>query len=310
MKSLVVIGIATLLTGPSDAGEKVLSSFAASTEAPHGEGNLYAPEIVKHGGEFLMFFGGQGKDGHDRIHLATSKDGGKWEHQGVVFAVEKANHVNDPSVVVVDGRLYMFYTLAMTGITDSIGLAISKNGRTWQDEGVVLAPSAAPAWDSLLVGRPSVLREGNEFKMWYDARKDLPVGSPDPTAPKATDSRRYVGYATSSDGKIWQRRAEPVYGENAGGIHVSRLGDGYVMLIESGEGVRWAYGPDGLKWETKGLLLPKDDDDAPFGHVTPFLFTEGGRMELCYGAAAARTWDHNSIHRAVLAPGSLAPHPE
>ena len=60
-----------------------------------------------------MFFGGQGKDGHDRIHLATSKTGKGWVQRGVVFAPEGVNHVNDPSVVVADGILHMFYTRAV-----------------------------------------------------------------------------------------------------------------------------------------------------------------------------------------------------
>ena len=48
-----------------------------------------------------MFFGGQGKDGHDRIHLATSGDLQSWKQEGGVFAPPGVNHVNDPSVVIV-----------------------------------------------------------------------------------------------------------------------------------------------------------------------------------------------------------------
>ena len=135
------------------ADESVISSFAKSTEAPHGRGNLYAPDIIKHRGKLLMFFGGQGKDGHDRIHLAVSKDGEVWEQEGIVFAPEGVNHVNDPSVVAVDGVLFMFYTLAGSGVTDAIGLATSADGRKWSDRGAVFSPSPSPAWDSL--GRAS-----------------------------------------------------------------------------------------------------------------------------------------------------------
>ena len=40
-------------------------------------------------------------DGHDRIHLAESRDGLTWEKRGVVLEDKDANHVNDPSVVRV-----------------------------------------------------------------------------------------------------------------------------------------------------------------------------------------------------------------
>lgn len=299
--------LALLLSGPALAGELILESFAPSTEAPHGKGNLYAPAIVKHGGEFKMFFGGQGKDGHDRIHLATSPDGGKWTHQGVVFEVKGANHVNDPSVLIVEGKLFMFYTLAKSGISDAIALATSEDGKTWQDQGVVLGPSEKQAWDSLLVGRPAVIHEQGEFRMWYDGRKDLPLGAPDPTAPQAADSKRFVGYATSKDGKVWQRRAEPVLGDNAGGVDVQRVGGQLVMVIEGGEGTRWASSKDGLAWQEHGMLLTKEGEREAFGHVTPFLFERNGKWELYFGAAAAGTWDHNAIARAALPADALLP---
>ena len=158
--------LALSFAGTIHADERVISSFAESTAAPHGRGNLYAPEILKHRGEFLMFFGGQGKDGHDRIHLATSKDGEDWKQAGVVFAPEGVNHVNDPSVIAVAGGLFMFYTLAGSGVTDAIGLATSADGRIWYDRGAVFSASPAPAWDSLLVGRPSVSHDGERFHLW------------------------------------------------------------------------------------------------------------------------------------------------
>jgi hypothetical protein len=278
-------------------GDKsVILSFAASTEAPHGRGNIYAPDILTFRGEFLMLFGGQGKDGHDRIHLATSTTGKDWVQQGVVFAPEGVNHVNDPSVVVAGGILHMFYTVAESGITDSIGLATSEDGRKWKDYGAVFLPSRAPAWDSLLVGRPSVIYNGKVFRMWFDGRKDLPLGAPDSNAPKSEKSRRFVGYATSTDGVKWIRRQEPVF-PNAGGIHVSKFGKDLVMVIESRDGTKWANSKDGITWNSMGMLYPKDEN-SPYGHVTPFLLTIDESRRLYYGAAASPRWDQNSIYSA------------
>lgn len=196
----------------------------------------------------------------------------------------------------------MFYTRAAVGVTDTIGLATSRDGMKWEDAGTVLGPSAAPAWDALLVGRPSVCYEDGVFRMWYDGRKDLPVGAPDAAAPKSANSRRWVGYATSRDGRVWKKHGEPVFGEDAGGVQVTKGADGgMVMVYESVEGTRWAASADGLVWKACGLLLPKGNGAADAsGHVTPFLEWRGGKVALYFGAAAAATWDRNEIWRETV----------
>jgi hypothetical protein len=255
-----------LAAGRVESGERLLAASVETEVAPHGEGNVYAPDVVTSGGRRLMFYGGQGRDGHDRIHAAVEGKDGKWEKRGVVFDPPGLNHVNDPSVVVVGGEWYLFYTRAAVGVTDTIGLATSRDGMKWEDAGTVLGPSAAPAWDALLVGRPSVCYEDGVFRMWYDGRKDLPVGAPDAAAPKSANSRRWVGYATSRDGRVWKKHGEPVFGEDA-----------------------------------CGLLLPKGNGAADAsGHVTPFLEWRGGKAALYFGAAAAATWDRNDIWRETV----------
>ncbi|MCF7971125.1 MAG: hypothetical protein K9L22_08180, partial [Methylococcaceae bacterium] len=241
----------------------------------------------------------------DRIQLAVSTDAKNWRKKGVVFFVQGANHVNDPSVGVVNNTFYMYYTLAMHGVTDSIGLAVSKDGIRWKNKGVVLKPSKPPKWDSLLVGRPSVLYEKGLFRMWYDGRKDLPLGSPDAKAPKSAKSHRDVGYAESKNGVKWKKRVKFVFGRDAGGIHVSKLDDGYAMLFESRKGTQWATSLDGIKWNYKGVLLQNEMQTAPYGHVTPFLLHEKGGLSLYYGAARANSWDNNFIMMKSLVTESL-----
>ncbi len=277
----------------------LLDGNTPTTEAPHGKGNVYAPDIVRQGDRWLMFYGGQGRDGHDRIHLATSADGDKWTAEGVVFAPEGVNHVNDPSVVIVGEKFHMYYTRAKVGVTDTIALATSDDGQRWKDHGTILAPRDPPAWDSLLVGRPSVLYDGERFRMWFDGRADLPLGAPDAAAPQSADSRRYVGYAESVDGVYWQRRDEYVL-PDAGGVHVSLVEGRYVMVIESREGTKWATSRDGLAWHPRGLLARRDDRTAPHGHVTPFLHATPKGHQLYFGAARSRRWDENVMMRVEV----------
>lgn len=277
---------------------------AESQVAPHGRGNVYAPEILRSAEGLRMWFGGQGKDGHDRIHLAVSADGAKWTQRGVVLEDASANHCNDPSVVEANGTLFMFYTRAAAGVTDEIAVATSSDGVKWQLRGTALGPGKAGAWDSLGVGRPSVLFADGLFRMWYDGRKDLPPDAPDPNAPKSNTSQRHVGYATSRDGIHWERQgSEPVYDHDAGAVHVLPIGKHFVMLVEGRAGTEAAKSRDGLQWRRVGLLVERADvPSEKHGHVTPFLLVDekGEGATLFYGGAAEAAWNANRIYSRRL----------
>jgi hypothetical protein len=264
--------------------------------APHRKGNLYAPELVEEKDRRLLYYGAQGADGHDRIHLALSTDGVTWKRHGVVLEDLGANHLNDPSVVVHGGVYHLYYTLAQEGVSDVIALATSKDGIHFEKQGIVLRPGQAGAWDSLLVGRPSVLVEDGKFRLWYDGRKDLPLGAPDKNAPQSARSTRSVGLAESTDGKQFQRVGPgPVMGNDAGGVHVARVQNGYVMVYESRQGTRWSASPDGSRWTDRGLLVPSGGTPLDrHGHVTPFL-VPGAKPRLLFGAAMSPSWDVNRL---------------
>lgn len=267
--------------------------------APHGAGNVYAPDVIVEGGTYRMWYGGQGRDGHDRILYTESRDGIHWDRKGIALEDPTANHVNDPSIVRVGTTWYLFFTRAAQGVTDQIALATAMDGIQWRSRGTVLSSGPAGAWDALSVGRPAVLFEDGLFKMWYDGRKDLPMGAPDPDAPKSPTSTRGVGYATSRDGLHWHKYpANPVFGHDAGGVDVKRAGGQYLMAYESRAGTRLATSRDGIAWTDRGLWLVRSGQafDAA-GHVTPFLLIgPAGTLDAVYfGAAAKLSWDHNAI---------------
>jgi hypothetical protein len=274
-----------------------LRGEAESERAPHGGGNVYAPEVHRDGGRWLMWYGGQGRDGHDRIHLAESTDGNTWKKRGVVLDCGSANHVNDPSVVRTGDGWWMFYTVAETGETDEIAAATSPDGVQWTKRGVVLGRGPGNAWDSLKTGRPSVLYEGGVFKMWYDGQPAEVAARADSIAASVQRHGRAAGYAESRDGLAWQRRPQPVL-EGAGALQVMRAGKRFIMVHESGKGVRWAESADGWAWKEQGLLtgLSGGMEDL-CGRVTPFLVANAGGAgaTLYFGAASQTTWDHNSI---------------
>jgi hypothetical protein len=304
-----ILVVPLLIAGGSVRAEtlEVLLRGTGPTEAaPHGEGNIYAPAVRQAAGRWWMWYGGQGDDGHDRIHLARSADGTVWEREGVVLDRGSANHVNDPTVVLVDGRWWMFYTVAESGEADEIAAAWSHDGVAWHPQGVVLGRGAEPRWDSSKVGRPAVLHEAGVFRMWYDGQPTPQAAASDAVAARVARDHRAVGYAESRDGLHWERWPEPVHGEGAGAVDVARCGDRLVMVSESHRGVQWADSDDGTTWRSRGLLVPVSGGEVDrFGHVTPCLIPAAaadGAAWLLVGAAARRTWDGNAIARIVLPP--------
>jgi predicted GH43/DUF377 family glycosyl hydrolase len=276
----------------------LLNAKGEHESAPHGEGNIYAPCVLIDGGIWKMWYGGQGKDGHDRILYAESKDGRQWERKGVALEDNTANHINDPSIVKVGDSYFMYFTRAEKFVIDRIHVATSDDGLKWKVIGIALSAGKKDAWDSLSVGRPSVIHDEGMFKMWYDGRKDFPVGAPVEGLPVSNESHRFVGYATSKDGINWVRKSdEPVFGNDAGGIDVQRIRSKYIMAYESHDGTRCAKSDDGVNWKDTGYLLRKSGGEADrHGHVTPFLFIhEQHELRLFFGAARAATWDRNVI---------------
>lgn len=286
--------------GEPESTMRVLLRGEAATElAPHGRGNVYAPSVVVDGPLWRMWYGGQGKDGHDRIHYAESPDAGRsWRRRGVVVENDSANHVNDPSVLRVDGKWFMFYTVAEHGTEDAIALAVSSDGLNWQKRGVVLAPGPKGTWDSRLVGRPSVLHENGRFRMWYDGQ---PTKEDRPAA--RLEGARAVGLATSPDGVRWTRHSgNPVLQRGIGAVDVVRSADGYVLLYEGHAGTGAATSRDGVVWKDRGLAIRLSGTEADrYGQVTPHLVHTGHDWQVFLGAASRKSWDGNSVVSFSLA---------
>ncbi len=297
--AFILLPVAPLLAADKNQALRVVLSGEAGTElAPHGHGNIYAPSIVTEKGLWRMWYGGQGKDGHDRIHYAESTNAGlSWIKRGVAVENGRANHVNDHSVLHVGAKWFMFYTVAEKGTEDAIALATSTDGLAWEKHGVVLPPGPKGAWDSRLVGRPSVLHEDGAFRMWYDGQ---PLAEDRPAA--GLRGPRGVGLATSQDGLTWQRHpANPLLRRGEGAVDVARSEDGLVLLHEGTGGTGIAVSSDGITWNDRGRLVELSGTDSDrFGQVTPHLVRVARGWEVYLGAAGRKTWDGNLIAAVAL----------
>ncbi|MHA1734379.1 MAG: hypothetical protein ACTSU5_20760 [Promethearchaeota archaeon] len=265
------------------------------SEMPHEKGNIYAPEIVVEGGVYKMWYGGQSSAGHDAIHFATSTDGVSWTKHGVAIPTGENNHVNDPSVVKVGNTYYMYYTVAPEAELDQVWCATSTDAVSWEVKGPVLLPSdVAGVWDSLKVGRPSVLYVNGMFEMWFDGTQEA---SDDPGHPEP-GTGRHVGYASSSDGLHWTKwPGNPVF-NNSGAVDVELIDSKYVVVEESGSGVFWRTGTNQTNFQpARSLLFANTGTEFDgYGHVTPFILVLDGAWVTTYtGAATLETWNGNRV---------------
>lgn len=270
--------------------EPTLDSEMANTA-----GNLYAPEILVEDGTYKLWYGAQSSSGHDSIHFATSADGIHWNKYGVVIPTSIYSHVNDPSVVKVNDTYYMYYSVAPEDEMDQIWCATSLDCIFWTIKGPVILPAAAQTeWDSLKVGRPSVLFQDGIFKMWFDGTQR------DETDPKivAPGTGRHVGFANSTDGLNWVKYSQNPVFNNSGAIDVEFINNTFVVVEESGTGVYWRTGTSETNFTTSNTLLFSNTDSNldPYGHVTPFILVENSQWVATYtGAATRATWDGNRI---------------
>jgi hypothetical protein len=133
--------------------------------------------------------------------------------------------------------------------------ASSADGVSWSAHAVSLDKGTAPqGYDSAHAYRPSLLKEGEIYKMWY-------------TGTNASGTNRIL-YTESSDGFSWGTPVAAVLPtaagvETSGGVSdavVSYDGTQYIMLYLGTDGV-FTYGlrsisPDGLVWSDHSVIIP------------------------------------------------------
>jgi len=273
--------------------------------------NLYSPSVMIDGSTFRMWYGAMAADGHDRLGYAFSSDGVNWtKYTGnpiLNIGSEGSwddNHVNDPDVIKVGGTFYLYFT-GQDGTYDQIGLATSTNpeGPFVKHPDNPILPRVPGTWEDM-TARPSVMKEGSTWKMWYDGR--------DP------DGSVKIGYATSSDGINWTRYPgnpilSPPTGDDFSDVMVVKWGGKYVMalvhwtgtqgidrvakidIFTSDDGISWtAYSGNPVLEKTVGEW----DDE---GVLTPYLIEVDNILWMYFGGATHPEWAQNRMGLAFSA---------
>ncbi|MBU1078261.1 MAG: hypothetical protein KKH98_13265, partial [Spirochaetes bacterium] len=144
------------------------------------------PMVIKDGSIYKMWFTGIAGS-ISRIGYATSSDGINWtiysntsNTNGSIIDVGKpsfaSNNVYDPCVIK-DGTSYkMWFTGSKDG--ERIGYATSSDGINWSIHSNSGNPNGSfldrgyPSFLSANVGAPTVIRDGAQYKIWYDNNSD------------------------------------------------------------------------------------------------------------------------------------------
>ncbi len=134
-----------------------------------------------------------------RIALARSRDGRNWTRQGeAVVPVGPRGSFDegaaaDPYVIRTGEWFYLFYLGQDRARRQSIGLARSHDGISWEKlrANPVLESGGPGSFDENGVGEPAVWSSGGQWWMLYTGRDKV--------------ERRRLGLARSSDGVQWER---------------------------------------------------------------------------------------------------------
>jgi hypothetical protein len=200
--------------------------------------------------------------------------------------------VTTSSIVSTDGRVYLYYTGWMLGVTVpfylAVGLAISDDdGRTFR------RLSRAPLLDRnevdpFLTASPFVMIDNGVWRMWYVSGSDWYIVN---GAPR---HRYHIKYAESRDGLKWSRHDHVCLDyasdeEYAFARPYVCYKEGRYRMWYAVRGLRYRIGyaesTDGLTWtrldNTRGLIASGGDWESEMVEY-PWLFERNGREYLLY----------------------------
>jgi predicted GH43/DUF377 family glycosyl hydrolase len=162
-----------------------------------------------------------------------------------------ASSVTYPNIIYNNNEFLMYYTGVNSGGKWEIGLASSADGIKWTKySGNPVLKVSSSGWDIGWIGRPSVVYDGTNYKMWYQGRS----GS----------GNTKIGYATSSNGITWTKYpGNPVLVEGSPGSwesshpnspHVHFNGLEYKMWYTGVDSnsvchIGYATSIDGINWQ-------------------------------------------------------------
>ena len=139
------------------------------------------PYVLRIGDFYFMYYLGQDRARRQRLGVARSRDGVRWERLrsnpvlelGADGAFDE-NGLGEPAVWQSHGKYWMLYTGRDRAEYRRLGLARSTDGVTWEKLPGSFAGSER--WNNKVICDPSVLVEGDSIRVWFGGGD---VASPD-----------------------------------------------------------------------------------------------------------------------------------
>lgn len=225
---------------------------------------------------------------------------GTWDADHIFF--------DDPCVLKIGGTYLVWYT---SGYSQSINgretfwiaHATSSDGIHWTNYGPVISPSPVGSWMDKGPTSPTVLYENGIYKMWFEGAS-------------TTQYHTGIGYATSTDGKVWAVNAQPIISPTTSrptlwGPGVMKKDALYYMYF--GISNSSAFIPrdiylmassDGINWSDQGKVLSARSNLSweNAGMVSPYVLYDENKFKMFYTGLASNA-DAASIGYAESADG-------
>jgi predicted GH43/DUF377 family glycosyl hydrolase len=275
--------------------------------------NVDDPTVARVGSGYVMWYSGTAEDGSGpAIFEATSADAKTWVRANGGAPVMTgtpstfdARGVFAPDVLydATDAVApYRMYYAGKGDVFGAIGYATSTDGITWvKHAGAVLDHGAAGSPDSFAASDPSVMKDGETWKLWYTGDDS---------------SKKRIAYATSPDGITWTKGGKVISPEDPGANanysfgafapSVYKVGTKYEMLLTgrklvSGSTfqtkVMSADSSDGISWSAPSPSVNPSGTSSKFDFSNlnaPFVLADpsdsGAQYKLYY---AGNTVDAN-----------------
>ncbi|HJR81653.1 MAG TPA: hypothetical protein VJ821_16390 [Anaerolineales bacterium] len=227
--------------------------------------NLYINPgaVLFHEGQFHMFFNSfTAWPGLVKVGYMISDDGYDWQmaQDAPVLTTDQIpfgdGEADASSVVMLDDGTWVMYFHTISAGEIGRATAASPLGPWTVDAEPVLKPGPEGAWDQLGLEWPSVVKDEDEFRMYYGVK---------------TAEGHAISFATSADGILWTKYNDPEttdeqFAESdpvlTKGIdweyhrvdrpRVVKSPDGWVMIYQAGISVELrglAVSNDGIHWE-------------------------------------------------------------
>ena len=138
-------------------------------------------------------------------------------------------------------------------------------------------------WDRHIRERGYILKEGDEYHMWYNGYRDI-------------ESVKHLGYATSHDGYTWTRYAsDPIYDKGwVEDMCVVKSGSMYYMFAEGrGDTAHMLTSSDRIHWTEQGNLDIRQANGksiTPGSYGTPAVYKEDSTWYLFYERGDLGIW--------------------